>query len=248
MADDNPRIHLGANNPPVETSATTPFEAVKVHAEDLIVEALAWCDGSAIENQAQADDLSRLMDDLRKANAAAEAQRKLEAKVWDDGKAEVQARYKPLQTRLETAVATCKAGLTPWLAKLEDEKRAVADEARRVAEVAAEAARVAMQSAAPTDLGAREEAEGLLKVAKAAEKAAGAAAKDKAHAVGGDRAVGLRSYWTPVLMDGVIAARHYWETDRAAIEGFVLTLAERDVHMGKRQLPGFDVREDRRVV
>lgn len=235
---------MGHNQPP----APSPYEGLKVHVEDLMVEIAGWCDGSPIETQAQADTLSERLDQLRKAKAALEVARKDEAKPFDDGKAEVQARYKPLVARVELGESTTKAALAGWLVKVEEEKRALAEAARREAEAAQQAAAAAFASANLADLEAREHTEALIGAAKAAEKAAGRAEKDKASATGGARAVTLRSVWTPVLVDGVTAARHYWATNQPAIEAFVLTLAKQDVHAGKRQIPGFDVRESKVAV
>lgn len=234
---------IGHNNPP----EPTPFEAVKVNIDDLMTEARNWCDGAAIESQAQADEVGRLMDDLRKAHKAADEARKLEAKPFDDGKAEVQARYNPLLKTADTAVSACKAALSPWLLKLEAEKRAAAEAARIEAEARAKAAEDALRAADASDLTAREDAEAMLMDAKKAEAVAHRAANDKAHAQGGARAVGLRSYWRPTMTNARDALKHY-VTDRPEdVRSFLLTLAEADVRDGKRSIPGFEILEEKKV-
>ena len=52
----------GHNQPP-----KTPFEAAEDRIDTLHIEAINWFDGEAIENQGQADAVSKLVDDFRKA-------------------------------------------------------------------------------------------------------------------------------------------------------------------------------------
>lgn len=247
----DPRLAIGANNPPDDT----PFEAIKVHIDDLYAEAKGWLDGEPITTQGQADAVSNLLNMIREAEKAADAERVKENEPFDTGKAEVQARYAPLiantkAVKGKTVLASeaCKAALQPWLTKLDAEKRAAAEaarlEAERLANEAAEAAR-----AAGGNLEAREQAEELISEAQRAEKAATAAAKDTAKASGGfGRAASLRSSYRADMTDPVAAARHYWEVRREECETFFLGLARADVLAGKREIPGFDVIEERTVV
>jgi hypothetical protein len=240
----------GHNNPP----EATPFEAIRVHISDLMEEARNWCDGTPVETQAQADEVSRLMEEFRRAHQAADEARKAENKPFDDGKAAVQEKYAPLIADTKAvrgmtvrAIDALKAALTPYLRKLEDEKRAAALAAQEAAAEAARIASEAMRAAAPSDLTAREEAEA--KVAEAAQAQADAtkAAQDRAHAKGGSRATGLRSYWSPALTDAQAALRHYVTTDPDAVKAFLLQLAVSDVAAGKRTIPGFTITEERRA-
>jgi hypothetical protein len=234
---------LGHNHPPV-----TPYEAIKAHIDDLDMEARNYLDGEPIANEEQAKAVSKLLDDARKAKSAAEEQRKIEAKPFDDGKAEVQARYNPLckdkTGKCDLIAETCKQVLAPWLQKIDDEQKA---EAKRLADEAeakrAEAA-VALQ-AASGNLSAREEAEDLLKAADTAEKAATSASKAKAHAKGGERAVGLRDVYTPVLVKPIDALRHYMIEQSDPLKAWLLDQANRDVRAGKRAIPGFEIQHER---
>jgi hypothetical protein len=247
---ENDRIKIGGNNPPL-----SPFDAHRVHIEDLYEEAKNWLDGEPIASAEQADKVSLLLDMIRKAEKAADESRVKENEPFDLGKAEVQARYAPLigntkavKGKTVLAADACKAALAPWLMAVEAEKRRVAEEARKQAEEAARVAAEAARAAAADDLAAQEEAAALFSEAEDAAKAAKRAESDKAGAHGGSRVVTLRSYFAPVLTDGVAAARHYWADQREACEAFFLSLAETDVRAGKRQIPGFEVREDRRAV
>lgn len=231
---------IGHNQPP-----KTPFEEV-VGAIDLLhTEASNWLDGEGVENQGQADAVSKLLDEARKAKKAADEARKVEAKPFDDGKAEVQARYKPLLAKADTIADLCKKVLAPFLAKQEAEKREAERIAREKAEAARDAAAKAYAEAKGTDLAAKEAAEKLIADAKRAEAEAAKAEKDKGAAKGGARAVTLRSVYTPVITDLKAAARHYWGRDRRSIEAAIMELAKRDVRNGIRTIPGVRVDEER---
>jgi hypothetical protein len=240
---------IGHNRPP------DPFGAISAHVEDLYTEAKNWADGTPITTQAQADEVSRLIDELRKAAKAADDARIAEKKPLDDQVAAVQAKWGALIADTKgkrgltvLALEACKAALRPWLEAIEDENRRKAEEARQAARRAADEAAEAMQAArATSDLEARERAEELAAQAKAAETSAARAESAKAHAIGGERAMGLRDNWIPKLVDGQAALRHYWQANRPALEDFALGLARVDVRSGKRHIPGFEVVNDRRV-
>jgi len=248
--DDPPAA--GHNNPPEET----PFEAIRVHAEDLLVEVRNWADGAQIETQAQADEVARLLDEVQKADRTADAARKREVEPIDKQRDEIQARYNvyiaPLKNKapgkLPLAAAALKTTLAAWLKKLDDEKRAAAAAAQAEADAKAAEARAAMQQAATEgDFGAMEAAEELVSDASKAQADAKRAANDKAQAVGDGRARGLRSYFTPMLADPKAALVHYVRTRPDDVKAFLLSLAKTDVLNGARKLPGFDIIEDRRV-
>lgn len=247
MADGSP-APLGHNNPP------DPFAAIEVHVSDLMTEAKNWCDGTAIENQAQADAVAKLIDEFRAAAKAADEARKEEARPFDEGKAAVQEKYAVLiaETKTQTgaiprALAALKATLTPWLQKLERERREAEEAARKAAEEKARAAAEAVRAADPSNLEAREDAESLVTAAEDAAALADAIGKDKAHAKGDGRAIGLRKFYTPVMTDRKAALMHYAATRPDDIVATLQRLAEVDVREGKRTIPGFDVREETRV-
>lgn len=246
----NPRAVIGANKPPL-----TPYEAVALHIEDLLIEARNWADGQAVETPAQADAVARLIDDLRAAERAADDARKAEVAPLDEARDVIQAKFNvyiaPLKNKtpgkIPLAMAALKAAQTPWLQKLEDEQRAKAEAARAQAEAAAKTAAEAMRAADASNLAAREAAE--LLVAKAERAAADAKHAEglKAHAKGDGKAMRLRSYFTPVMIEPREALRHYLIARTDDVKAFLLRLAVEDVAAGKRQIPGFRVDEDRRV-
>jgi hypothetical protein len=239
---------IGHNNPP------DPFTAIEAHVSDLITEAKNWADGSAIENQAQADAVAKLIDDFRAASKAADDARKEEAKPFDDGKAEVQAKYAVLlaETKAQTgsiprALTALKATLTPWLQHLERERQAAAKAAQDEADKQAREAAEKLRATSMADMAGREEAEAIVAAAQAVQDSADALAKARSHAKGDGRAIGLRTTYRPVLTDPRAAVLHYMTDQREAFLDLVQKLAEVDVRNGKRQLPGFDVVAETKV-
>lgn len=242
---------IGHNNPPTEIEPT-PFEMSEVEIGDLYAEAKNWLDGEPVSSQAQADGLSKLIDDLRKAAKLADARRVEENRPFDEGKAAVQERYAPLIADTKTvkgkailAMEMAKKALAPWLQRLEDEKRAAAEAARKIADEKARIAQEALRASQVDDLAKREAAEALIREAQKAEAKAVFAEGDKAHAKGGTRAMGLRSVWRAEMVDGRAAAGHYWRERRAEVDAFFQGLADADVRAGKRDIPGFLISETR---
>jgi hypothetical protein len=239
---------IGHNNPP------DAFKAIEAHVSDLMTEAKNWCDGSAIESQPQADAVARLIDDFRAAQKAADDARKEEARPFDEGKAAVQEKYAALiadtkaqKGQIVRALEALKATLTPWLQRLERERRAAEEAAQAEARRKAEEAAAAMRATTLADLSGREAAEALVAGAEAAQKEADRIAHEKSHAKGDGRAIGLRKSYRPVLTDPRAAVLHYMTAQRDAFLDLVQKLAEADVREGKRQIPGFDVIEEARV-
>lgn len=247
----DPRLSIGGNNPPEET----PFEAIKVHIDDLYAEAKGFLDGEPIATQGQADAVSNLLNMIREAEKVADAERVKENEPFDTGKAQVQARYAPLIGKTKTvtgktvlAADACKAALAPWLLKLDTERREREAAARWAADEAAAKAAAAFRAADTSDLDAREAANALAEDARKAEQAAKAAANAKATVKGDGRAVGLRSTWTPTLSDPRAALNHYAVAQPERIKTLLLDLAAEDVRAGKRTIPGFTVTEGHTVV
>ncbi len=242
---------IGHNAPP----EPTPFEAVETHITDLITEAHNWADGEGVSTQAQADDVGRLIEDLRKAAKAADDLRIEEARPFDEGKAAVQARYAPLIADPKTknpgkvwkAIDALKATLKPYLDRLKAEQEAEARRLREAAEAVAKAARKAAQAAAASDLAAQENAEELVKAAEQAAADAKRAENVKAQSRGGERAIGLKTFYRAEMTDRKAALVHYLTDRPDVVVGFLQAQADADVRAGKRSIPGFNVVEDTRL-
>lgn len=241
---------IGHNNPPPD-----PFEAIRVHMDDLLTEARNWADGAKVESQDQADEISRLIEDLNLAIRAADGVRVEEKAPLDRQIAEIQDRYNlwiaPLKNKtpgkLPMAIEALKTTLKPWLDELDRQMRAEAERKRLEAEEAARVAAEAARAAAPEDLSAREEAEDLIATAARADAEAKRAEGAKAHALGGSRALGLKRTYTPVMIDRKAALIHYATTRTDELAAFLVGLAEADVREGRRQIPGFEIQEGTRL-
>ena len=144
---------IGHNNPP------SPFDAHRVNIEDLYGEAKNWLDGEPIASPEQAEAVETLLDMLRDGERAADEARKVEAKPFDDGKAEVQARYNPILKKAKVAADACKSALTTWRNAIAAEKAKAAAAAQAEAAEKARIAAEAMRQATPTNIEEREKAE-----------------------------------------------------------------------------------------
>lgn len=234
---------IGDNNPP----PPTPYEIALDEIDTLYGEAVMWLDGKPVDSQDVADGLSNMLNMIRAAKKRADESRMAENEPFDAGKAEVQARYKPLLAKAERARDTIVTVLTPWLEQVARAKAAKAEAARIEADRKLREAQEAIRNS-PENLAARELAEEQLKAAKKAGNAATRMEKDTAKSGTVGRAVGLRTTWKPTLTDGVAAARHYWATERQEMEAFLLVMAAKEVARGKRDIPGFDIQEIRSAV
>ncbi len=240
--------HQIGGNLPIHLKA---FEAHKAHIEDLIAEARNFCDGDPVTTEGQSAAVSKLIDDLRKAWKAADDSRVKEKKPLDDQIAEIQARWNPYiqkdKGKVDLSISALKAALAPYLKRLDDEKQAALKAARDAAEEAARQAAEAMRAANPANLEDRENAEELVQTAKRAEATANRAANDKAHATGGERAMGLRTVWTATLTDPAQALKHYIATRPDDLRAVLQRFADEDVRAGKRDVPGFQIQSEKRL-
>lgn len=249
-ADADVIAGLGHNQPPL-----TPFETIKLHIEDLLLEAYNWADGTMVESQEQADEASRLVDDLRKAAKAAEDLRVEEKKPLDEAIAEIQARFgvyiaapqNKVPGKVWKAIDALKATVKPYLDKLEAERLAAAEQARQAAEEAARVAAEAARAAQTNDLAAQDAAEDLIQAAARAEADARQIENSRTQARGGERAMGLRTVHVAVMTDRKAALLHYLVAQPEAVVALLQKLADQDVREGKRTVPGFDIRAETRL-
>lgn len=242
---------IGHNKPP------TPFEEISERIDGLYEEAKTWLDGDPITTQGQADALNKLINLIRAAEKEADALRKEEAAPHDEAKAEIQARFntligntKSVKGKTVLALDVAKKALTPWLEKLDTEKREAERKAREEAEAARKAAEAAFVLSEADDLAAREEAERLAAEAKSKDIAARVAEKAKAHAKGGEgRAAGLRSYWRAEITDKREFARWLWTNRAPEMDGYLREMADKIVKQNHDQtIPGVTIHEERKAV
>lgn len=239
---DDPRLGIGGNNPP----EPTPLEQAREDISILDEEARHWLDGKPIENQAQADDVAKLIDAARKAKSRFDADRKAEKAPHDAAAKAVDAAWKPVIEDADRIVKVGKAVQTDWLIKQDEAKRETERLMREEAERKAEEARKLA-----------EEADGSLEAAKVrdlavadaenAQKAAALAASDKAgaKAAGMGRAMSLRSTWRAMVEDRRALLNHVAVHDPDALTAFLEEWAGKAVRHGARDLPGVSVYEER---
>jgi hypothetical protein len=227
--------------------ANAPAEPAVLFAEevdDLLLEARNYLDGEPITNEQQAEAVSSLLNRLRRVSKDADEARKVEKQPHLDASRSVDGKWKPITDKADLAVTTCKQALAPYLRAIEEQQQREAEAARKEADRLAEIARQAHQTASG-NLGAQEDAERLLKAAAAAEKEAAKAGKQKAHATGGERAVGLVDRYTPELAEPAIALRHYRAANPEGLKLWLMAQAEADVRSGARDIPGFTIHHER---
>lgn len=250
----------GHNMPPPDEEPVAvdgaSFDALKAHADDLLTEARNWADGAAIETDAQASEVARLIRALQKAGNLLDEARVAEKKPLDDQIAEIQERYNALIAGLKSknakpgsitrALSALDAATKRWLVAKEAEKLAREEAARKEAERLAAEARAAQQAADASDLGAMEAAVDALDAAMEAKREADRIAKEAVTVKGSDgsRAIGLRKTYRPVLVDQKAAVLHYMKERPEQFLNLVNRLAEADVREGKRTIPGFNVVEE----
>ena len=233
---DLPTDHqIGANNPP----EPTPFEAIRVHIEDLDVEARNWADGTEITTDAQAGEVDRLIDDFKAAIKAAEGvQTAMLAPLAEQEKL-IRERFYPLigkTTKITgTAIRARDALLavkSKWAGKVMAQQRAEAD---RLRAEAMEQARQARETLATADdnIDARETAEDMIKAAQGLLKDAKAAENPTMR--------GLRTVWNVAVVDETAALRSMWCRRRPELVAYALDLARADVRNGARAIEGFSI-------
>jgi len=257
--DQNPRAVIGGNNPPEETSAAPAamnWNAIKLHLDDLL-DLVRGVTGVEIKDQANADQVGKLLRDLQDGAKLADQARTSEKAPLDEAIKEIQDRYNeyiaPLKNKTPGLVSKAELALKnqigAWLKKLDDERIARENEAREKAEKAAAEARAAHQAAAVSDdLDQIEAAEELIAASEQAHRDLRQAEKAKAQVkTEGYRAIGLRSIWRAQRIEGEggKALSHYAKTQPARVIAFIEQLAAEDVKAGVRSIPGFNIIEEK---
>lgn len=245
------RLSIGGNGPPPDQ-----FTALKVHADDLVMEARHWADGAAIETDAQASEVARLIRSLQRTGGLLDEARIVEKSPLDVQINEIQERYNALIAGLKTknskpgsitrAVTALDAVTKRWLLKKDQERRDREAAAQAEAKRLADEALAAQQAADPTDLGAMEAAAEAMDGAIEAQRQAQRIANETVAVKGSDgsRAIGLRKTYRAVLKDRKAALLHVATTDPEALTLFLCARAEAAVRAGARSVPGFDVVEE----
>jgi hypothetical protein len=243
-AAENPRVAIGDNGAPDDAA----IEKARSLLSDIELEAQNWFDGADIENDAQADEVSRIIDASRKAAKQFDADRKVEKQPHMDAAKSVDDQWKPLISAAERVTEVAKGVLTPWLMEKEKAKREIDDAAKRKAdEAAAEARRLAQEN--DGSLAAAKARDLAIEEANAAIADAARAERDKASAKGEGmaRTVSLRTTWRATVDDRRLLLNHIAKHDPDMLSRFLDDWASSAVRMGSRSLPGVTVWEEKSV-
>lgn len=220
---------VGHNNPPA-------FDAHSLHIEDLFTLISDTTAGAAVDTDEKEAALDALLDDVRKAKKAADAERAAEKKPHDDAAKAVQAKWKPLIDRCDMAAETIRKLLTPYRDARQKAKDETARKAREEAAAKEATAREALR--APDDLEARFEAEQQLAAAKKLTAVANKIDRS---------ATGLRTYWTHQIVNRRELLKHVMERYPEDLADMLNEFVRSKVASGTRDMPGVEITADRRA-
>lgn len=256
---EEPVATIGDNNPPEDITpapSAASWAAIKLHMDDLL-DQVRGITGVEITEQAMADQAGQLLRDLQQVAADAEKVRVAEKAPYDAAIKEIQDRFNayiaPIKNKVPGTVSKAELALKnqigAWLRKLDDEKREREAAAREVAAKAEAEARAAhMEAVKSNDLDQIDAAEELLSAADDAARTLRAVEQQKAQVRSeGHRAIGLRSVWRAERIEGEggKALSHYARTQPARVIEFIQALADEEVRRGAREIPGFNIIEER---
>jgi len=229
---------LGHNGgPPLDDEA-----AIMASIDDLYSEAKNWADGEPIASQDVADAITKLHDGLHDLGKRGDELRIEEKRPHDEAVQAVQDKWNPYVQPKKGRVALGKAALgellTAWRLAVTRKAEAEAAAKRLEADKLAEEAQAAIRASAG-NLEAREQAESLLEESKLANKWAGRAEKKAT------TGTGLRTVWETTIDDSDAALTWAYEHRPAEFMALALSLAESEVRVGKRNIPGFAIKEQK---
>lgn len=226
MTDE--RSGIGGNNPP-------PVVAMSLHVDDLF-SLVSGSTASPVTNDEQEAALDALLADVRKAANDADERRKAEKKPHDDAAKAVQAAWKPILDKCDSAATAIKNALTPYREARQRAKDEAARKARAEAEAAQQAAQQALRQS--DDLEERFAAEEGLK--RASKLTAVANRIDRAP-------TGLRTYYEAEITDRREALKHYLTTHPGEFEALIQRLADADARGTRAPVPGVTFHERKKA-
>jgi len=228
---------IGDNNPPDE------FKSITKEVNDLYQTAIDFLNGDPIITQKLADSVEKILVLTKDVAKRANELREYEAYPHNEAKNAIQAKYAPLIAKTKSttgkthlAIKACKDALLPWKKLLQEKK----DEEARIAREEAESKqKEAVTALIASSLEDREEAEKLVKEANAS--------KAKAKRISNDKVKGMRTIWNVKVINPVELMRHYWKTQPVMLGEYAKGLAEQDVRLGIRSIPGCEITSDKVV-
>lgn len=124
--DEHELVRMASDNQPPEDNS---FEGLRDAIEDLAHEAERRIEGPPIADQNEADKIANLTDRLSELWKKADEARKEEKRPFDLGAQAVQKRWAPVMLLAETYKNLKYKLLTPWLKRLDDERKKEAEAA-----------------------------------------------------------------------------------------------------------------------
>jgi hypothetical protein len=224
-------LSIGANGGP----PLSALEAMTAAAGDLL-ELVSGSTASPVANEAQADALDVLLDDVRKSKGAATAAKEEAYRPLKAAADQVSVDWKPVLDKHDAAAAALKAALTPWRNAQKAIAGKLAQDARDAAAKLLEAAQATLRG--DSDLEARYDAEDALKQA----------GKLQAQAKRIERApTGLRTHYVGTITDRRALLQHVMATDADALSDWLDEYVRKAVARGTRVMPGVDIAGEKRA-
>lgn len=221
----------GHNNPPAS-------EAFAMAINDLKAEADNFLDGEAIENEGQAEAITKIVNDMKEYLRDAEKTRKAEKEPFLQAGRKVDATWKKVTDPAKLVVAAAEKPLTVWRVEQDRIKNAEAKKLRECAEQEArEALAMREQANSLADMEAAEEA---IKSAKIATATANKIERSS---------TGLRTSWETDVVNAGSLLRWIKENSPGDLHEFLNAFAKRNVELAKAgRLPGVEAREVKKAI
>lgn len=207
---------------PPALSNNPPEGEVEADEVDAAIAAALAAMKEPITDQAGADRLGNHRDRLSKLYKSKEIARKAEKQPHLDAGAEVDAKFKPILTKIEVAGKAVKAVITKWLLAEDARLQAEAREKMKAEEAARKEAAANNEPPPPAPMSVAE--------------------RPKVGTTG--RATALRTYKSAIITDYAKALAHYGK--RVEVETIIQQLADRDARADV-VAPGCQIKEERRA-
>lgn len=219
------------------------YSVIAERATELALSADTWAKIAEIVDDETATKADAFLTQVETELKAAKAQFKIEKQPWLDGGREVDDRWRPVTSVLETIKGVIGPRVRKYLAdkqaRLDRERAAKEAEARRLIE---EAEAAAAKAAAGTSVTAVVEAQVAAELAEeAAAIARAASVRAAVKSSISERARSLRTTWKAEVVNVATAFLVY--RDHPDVRETLERLASAEARGGKRTLPGFKIFE-----
>ena len=212
-----------------------PHIGHSLHIEDMFALASGSTAAPVLTDE-QESALDALLDDIREARKAADAQRVAEKKPHDDAGKAVQELWKPLLGRCDAAADAIKAILTPYRVAKQRAKDEAVCKAREEAMLREASAQAALKQS--DDLEGKFAAEENLAVARKLNAVANKAERAP---------TGLRTVWTATITDPRAFLQWVMTHHSDHLKDWLADFAASRVRAGARVIPGVLIQDKKRA-